>query len=237
MIGGFIITGNAPKKVVVRAIGPSTGVPGALADPVLELHGPSGFTTITNDDWRDASNASDIPSALQPQDPRESAIIVTLQPGPYTGIVRGQNNTTGIALGEVYDVSTDVPSRLANISTRAFVRTQDNVMIGGFILGGSSGDTMNVVVRAIGPSLNESGVSNALADPVLDIRSKDGVPVATNDNWQDDSKASQISKNSLAPKNALESALYLTLPPGQYTAIVSGKGGNGVGLIEVYHLQ
>ena len=236
MIGGFIITGSDPKKVAVRAIGPSTGIAGALQDPVLELHGPSGFATITNDDWQQASNASEVPAILQPKDSRESVIITTLQPGAYTGIIHGKDGAIGIALVEFYDLSSDVPSELANISTRSFVQTGDNVMIGGFILGGSQGDKVNVIVRAIGPSLADQGVANPLPDPVLDIRNKDGTPAASNDNWQDDPNASKVNDAGIAPKSALESALYLSLPPGEYTAIVSGKGSTGVGLVEIFHV-
>lgn len=233
-IGGFIITGNSAKKVLVRALGPSLGIDGELLDPMLELHGPDGFATLTNDDWQQASNASDIPQALQPKDQAESAILVTLDPGAYTAIVRGKSNTNGIALVEIYDVSSDSPSQLANLSTRALVQTDDKVMIGGFIVGG----TTNVVVRALGPSLADFNVPNPLANPVMYVRTKDGTLVKSNDDWQDDSNASQVSENGLAPANDLESALYLTVPPGEYTAIVSGAGGeSGVGLVEVYHLQ
>ena len=236
MIGGFIITGNSPKQVLIRGIGPSTGIPGALADPVLELHGPNGFSTIVNDDWHDASNADDIPEVVQPKDPRESVILVTLDPGPYTGIVHGKDGATGIALVEIYDLSTG-GSELANLSTRAMVQTQDNVVIGGFILGGSPGDTLHVIVRAIGPSLADEGVEDPLPDTLLDIRNKDGTPVASNDNWQEDPNASQVSQNGVAPKSELESALYLSLPPGEYTAVVSGKASTGVGLVEIFHVQ
>ncbi|MFN2475544.1 MAG: hypothetical protein ABR526_04295, partial [Chthoniobacterales bacterium] len=234
MIGGFIITGNAPKKIVMRGIGPSTGMAGALADPVLDLYQPDG-TVTTNDDWQTASNAGDIPASLQPKDPRESAILITLQPGVYTGIVHGKSSVTGTALVEVYDLSSGVPSTVANISTRGFVQTGDNRLIGGFILSGGTTSTMEVVVRAIGPSLADAKVANALADPFLDVRDGNGNTLRTNDNWKDDANAANVSQSGLAPKSDLESALYLVLPPGAYTAIISGNGGtSGVGLFEVY---
>jgi hypothetical protein len=237
MIGGFIITGNAPKKVLIRGIGPSTGVNGSLADPVLDLHEPDG-TVVTNDDWQEASNAGEIPAEVRPKDPRESAILVTLPPGAYTGILHGKEGATGVALVEVYDLSLSAPAQLANISTRGIVQTNDNVLIGGFILGGSRGDIVNVVVRAIGPSLTEAGVANALADPSLSIRDKNGNLVASNDDWRDDAQASGVSQSKLEPKKDVEAALYLRLAPGEYTAIVSGNGGSsGVGLVEIYHLQ
>ncbi len=235
MIGGFIITGTSPRLVVVRGIGPSTGVTGALADPLLELHGPSGFTTIINDNWQDASNASQIPAALQPKDPHESAILVTLSPGAYTGIVSGANNTTGIALVEIYDLGTAADSELANTSTRASVGTQDNVLIGGFITTGSANS--NIVVRAIGPSLLSFGVTNALRDPVISVYNQDGSLITSNDNWQDDPNSSLVSQAGLAPTNPLESALYLNVAPAAYTAIVTGAGGStGIGLVEIYSL-
>lgn len=234
MIGGFIINGNAPKKIVMRAIGPSTEMAGALADPVLDLYQPNG-TVTSNDNWQDAPNSNDIPPSLQPKDARESAILITLQPGLYTGIVRGKNSTTGIALVEVYDLSSDTPSKVVNISTRGFVQTGDNRLIGGFIVGGGTDANLEVVVRAIGPSLSEAGIANPLADPFLDVRDANGNTLRTNDDWKEDEKAGKVSEFGLAPKNDAESALYLILPPGAYTAIVSGNGGSiGVGLVEVY---
>lgn len=238
MIGGFIITGSAPKKVIVRGIGPSADVEGALADPILELNGPEGFSTVTNDNWDETQKDDVEESGLAPEDPRESAIVITLEPGAYTAIVRGNGESTGIGLVEIYDLSLGAPSQLANLSTRGFVETGDNVIIGGFILGGSAGDEVDVIIRAIGPSLAESGVSNALADPALDVRDKNGNPVASNDDWQSDTRAGDVASSGVAPSNELESALYLSLPPGEYTTIVSGKdGATGVGLVEIYHLQ
>ena len=156
-IGGFIITGSAPKHVLLRAIGPSLaqfGVPNVLADPVLELHGPGAFVTITNDNWRDdpVQEAAILATGIPPTNDLESAIDVTLAPGAYTAIVRGKDNTSGVGLVEVYDLSQAVPGELANLSTRAFVSTGDNIVIAGFMLGGDSGDD-RVVVRGIGPSL------------------------------------------------------------------------------------
>ena len=164
-IGGFIITGSAPKQVLLRGIGPSlagSGVPDPLADPVLELHGPTGFTTIINDNWMDAPNRQAIiDTGLAPTDNLESAILVTLNPGPYTAIVKGNNNTTGVALVEVYDLDQAAASKLANISTRAFVNTGANIMIAGFILGNNPGDD-NVILRGIGPSLAGAGVPDCV---------------------------------------------------------------------------
>jgi CSLREA domain-containing protein len=234
MIGGFTIAGNAPKTVLVRAIGPSTGVPGSLQDPVLDLYLPGG-AVVTNDNWRDAVNADQIPASLQPQDPRESAILVTLPADAYTAVVHGKAAATGIALVEVYDLSMGTPSKIVNISTRGVIQTGDNRLIGGFVLSADQSTTMEIVVRAIGPSLSDWHILNPIADPFLDVRDANGSSLATNDNWKDDPNAATVKQIGLAPGNDLESALYLRLPLGAYTAIVSRNGGtDGVGLVEVY---
>gem|GEM_PF-5361632 len=239
-IGGFIITGTGPKHVLLRAIGPSltaSGVPDALADPVLELHGPSPFVTVTDDNWRDdpAQEALIIASGIQPTNDLESAIDATLVPGNYTAIVRGQNNTSGVGLVEVYDLSQVAPAKLANISTRAFVSTGANIVIGGFFLGGGSAND-RIAVRGLGPSLTAAGVPNALADPTLELRDGDGALLVSNNDWQDNPvQASELIAAGLAPTNPLESGIAATLPPGPYTALLSGlNNGTGVGLVEVY---
>jgi hypothetical protein len=244
-IGGFIITpstvssGPAPgKQVVLRAIGPSLtqfGVPNALADPVLELHGPAGFTGNINDNWRDIQETELIGTGLAPTHNLESALITTLDPGAYTAVVSGKNNSAGIALIEVYDLTQAAGSKLGNISTRAFVSTGSSIVIAGFILGGHDGET-NVVLRGIGPSLAAFGVPDALANPALELRDSNGALIRANDNWEDDpAQAALISAAGLAPTNTLESAIAATLPPGQYTTLLSGlNGGTGVGLVEVY---
>jgi len=239
-IGGFIITGSVPKHVLLRAIGPSltqSGVPDALADPVLELHGPGTFTTITDDNWRDdpAQEALIIASGIPPTNDLESAIDATLAPGAYTAIVSGKNNSSGVALVEVYDLSPAVPARLANISTRAFVSTGDNVVIAGFILGHNSGTDM-IVARGIGPSLAAAGVPDALADPTLELRDNNGTLLMGNNDWQDNpAQAAELTAAGLAPTNNLESGIAMTLPPGLYTALLAGlNNGAGIGLVEVY---
>jgi hypothetical protein len=239
-IGGFIVTGSVPKHLLLRAIGPSLtqfGVPDALADPVLELHGPGTFTTITDDNWRDdpAQEALIIASGIQPTDALESAIDATLAPGNYTAIVRGNNNTSGVALVEVYDLSPAVPAKLANISTRAFVSTGDNVVIAGFILDHNSG-TDRIAVRGIGPSLTAAGVPDALADPTLELRDNNGALLMTNNDWQDNpAQAAELTAAGLALTNDLESGIAMTLPPGLYTAVLAGlNNGAGIGLVEVY---
>jgi hypothetical protein len=228
-IGGFIITGTGPKRVMVRAVGPSS-VPGALADPTLELHGPPGFPTVTNDNCETL-----IPSAFCPPGSLDSAIEMPLNPGAYTAIVRGKNDTSGIALVEVYDVNQLPDSKLANISTRAPVGTADNIVIAGFILGGNNGNDQ-IVVRGLGPSLTALGVPNALANPTLELRNSNGVLLVSNNDWQDDlAQAAILTAAGLAPTNNLESGIAATLPPGLYTALLTGQNnGTGVGLVEVY---
>jgi hypothetical protein len=237
-IGGFIITGNTPKRVLIRAIGPSLvdfGVPNPLADPVLELHGPAGFFTITNNDWRETQAAEILATGIPPASELESAIAATLVPGSYTAIVRGNGNTSGIALVEVYDLNEAADSKLANLSTRAFVSTGNDLVIAGFMLGHNSGNG-KVVVRGIGPSLAAAGVSNALPDPTLELRDTNGALILANNDWQDNpASAAYLTGAGLAPTSPRESALAATLPPGLYTALLTGRNnGTGIGVVEVY---
>ena len=216
-IGGFIITGSTPKHVLLRAIGPSLtgfGVPDALADPVLELHGPGTFATITNDNWRQTQEAEIQATGIPPTNNFEAAIVATLAPGAYTAIVRGNGNTSGVALVEVYDLNQGVDSRLGNISTRAFVSTSDNIVIAGFTLGGNNSDD-RIVVRGIGPSLALAGLPNVLANPTLELRNSNGALLIANNDWQDNpDQVVEIIAAGLAPTNNLESAIAATLPPG-----------------------
>lgn len=240
MIGGFIITGTAPKKVIVRAIGPSLqqfNVPNPLPDPILELHGSTGALIIANNDWREAQESEIVNTGLAPQNNLESAAVATLSPGAYTAVGGGRNGGSGVGLVEVYDLDLGAASKLANISTRSLVQTGDNRLIGGFILGSNIG-AAKVIVRAIGPSLTQFGVSNALADPTLELRDSNGALLLANDNWQSDpNQAAQITASGLAPGNPLESAIATSLLPGSYTAIVAGNnGGTGIGLAEIYHI-
>jgi hypothetical protein len=240
LIGGFIVTGTEPKEVVLRAIGPSLaplGVPNPLPDPVLELRASDGSTLAMNDNWTNSPQMAEIvASGFAPKSDLESAIIYTLSPDTsYTAIVSDKNGATGVGLVEGYDLDDTADSELANISTRGFVDTGDNVMIGGFILGGQ-GENANVVIRALGPSLTPLGVSGALPDPTLELHDANGTTIKFDDNWQDDpDQKAAIEQTGLQPKNDLESAIFATLPAGGYTAIVAGKDGvTGVGLVEVY---
>ena len=239
LIGGFIVTGSAPKKVIIRGIGPSLadfGLQGALADPTLELHDGTGSLIFSNDNWKDTQKQEILDTTIPPANDLESAIVATLAPGAYTAIVRGKDNGTGVAVVEAYDLSQAAGSKLANISTRGFVDTDNNVMIGGLIVGpaGTAGSTL--LVRALGPSLSNFGIQNPLADPMLELHNGNGTAIASNDNWRDTQQAS-IQFAGIPPSNDLESAIVQTLAPGAYTAIVRGKNnGTGVGLIEVYDL-
>jgi hypothetical protein len=242
LIGGFVITGNAPKRVIVRAIGPSLtalGVPGALQNPTLELV-PATGPRIFNDNWRDSQATEIQTSGYAPQDDRESAILRNLAPGAYTAIVGSATNSTGVALVELFDLETGSDSQLANVSSRSLVNTGDNVMIGGVIVGPGTGTTgpggVRVLVRAIGPSLGAHGIGTPLLDPELKLVNSQGIVLASNDNWRD-LQLTDIQKTGLAPTDDRESAVLVTLPIGGYTAIVSGKNGTaGVGLVESYKL-
>lgn len=237
LIGGFIITGTDPKKVIIRGIGPSLAqfFNGALADPTLELY--QGNTLIDgNDNWIDR-RAEIEATGIPPTNDLEAAIVRTLAPGAYTAIVRGKNNSTGIGLVEAYDLDQAANSKLANISTRGFVDSGDNVMIGGFIIGNSGGGGATVVVRAIGPALGNFGIAGALQDPTLDLVNAQGVVLRSNNNWKE-TQQTEIESVDLQPGDDRECALAQTLAPGNYTAIVRGKDNTtGVGLVEVYNVE
>lgn len=244
-IGGFIISGNASKNVAIRGIGPSLGsfgITDALANPTLELRDSNGGVIKLNDDWTD--NAADAAQltllGLAPSNSKESGMVATLQPGAsYTAILAGKNQTAGVGLVEIYDVEQSANSQLANISTRSFVQSGNDVTIAGFILGGNNDTRM--VVRGLGPSLAQFGLSPVLADPTLELRDSNGTLVILNDDWQDDptmTMPGQLVARGLAPQNPKESAVILFLPPGAFTAILAGKnGGTGIGLVELYNVQ
>jgi hypothetical protein len=236
-VGGFIITGSASKHVLIRAIGPSLAVLDPLADPTLELNGPDSFVTTTNDNWQDdpVQKALIEATGIPPTHDLEAAIEARLAPGAYTAIVRGKNNGTGVGLIEIYDLNPAAGSKLGNISTRALVSTGDNIVIAGFVLGGNSAPSQ-VIVRGIGPSLTALGVPNALANPSLELRDGNGAMVMGNNDWQDNAaQAAELTAAGLAPSNQLESGIAAALPPGLYTALLSGINNSaGVGLVEVY---
>jgi hypothetical protein len=241
LIGGLIIQGTGPKKIITRALGPSVPVTGRLLDPTLELHDQNGNVIASNDNWQDdpVQAAQIQATGIPPSDPRESAIVRSLSPGNYTAIVSGANSSTGIGLVEVYDLDPQpAAARLANIATRGVVQTNDNVLIAGFIL---QQGASQIVVRATGPSAfgPAPGGPTPLADPTLELRDNQGNLLMFDDNWQEDSfQGVQLTAVGLAPSSPVESALLTTLPSGNYTAIVRGAHGTtGPAVVEVYNVQ
>ncbi len=256
VIGGFIVQGTEPKRIIIRAIGPELtqyGVPNVLANPTLELHDGTGALIASNDNWQHtiiggiitSDQRGDIRnSGYAPADGRESAIIADLPAGNYTAIMRGVNDTTGVALVDVYGLSPETNSILANISTRSFVQTGDNVMIGGFIVQGAQ--PKSVIVRAIGPELTQYGVPNVMVNPTLEVYDANGALIASNDNWRTtiiggvitSDQVGDIRNSGYAPGDGRESAIIADLPPGNYTAILRGVNNTtGVALVEVYDLN
>jgi hypothetical protein len=241
LIGGFIVQGSQPVQLVVRCLAfslASYGIRGALGDSLIELYNANNNLIASNDDWFTSSNAATISSyRLDPPNSIESALLVTLNPGSYTAIVKSFSNaqqsaTPGVALFEVYDLRKSA-SRLGNVSARGQVGTGDNILIGGLIVGGST--PKPVVVRALGPTLAQFGVTGVLADPNLQLRDGNGNLVEANNDWQQSPEAAVIIADGMAPLNAKESAIARTLSPGNYTALVSGVGGTtGTALVEVY---
>ncbi len=237
LIAGFIVDGTGPKQLVLRALGPTLtqfGVSGVLQNPTLGLYNSAGGAIASNDNWQQAANAQSIPTNFRPLDNLESAILISLNPGAYTAVVSGVNNTTGIALVEAYDIATGAAAHLSNISTRGLVQTSDNVMIAGMVVQSSN---ENVLVRALGPTLASFGITNPLANPTLELRDANGALIASNDNWKS-TQQSEIMPTGKAPPSDLESAILRTLTPGNYTAILRGvNNATGVALLEVYALQ
>jgi len=242
-IGGFIISGSSSKRIMARAMGPSlkvNGVPvqGRLQDPYLELHDSKGSPPLINDNWRTSQEAEILQTGLAPTDDRESAVVKRLDPGNYTAIIRGADGKPGIGLVELYDLSSTELGELGNLSVRAGVETDDNVLIDGLILRG--GTSKRVVFRALGPSLQGSGgpLSGSLANPTLDVYDSNGTLLRSNDDWKDAPNMSEIQASGLAPTNDRESAILLTLPAGNYTSIVRGVNRTtGIALAEAYKLN
>jgi hypothetical protein len=212
-------------------MGPSIGVPGNLANPSLELFDQSGVMLDANDDWRTFNEDEIKASQLAPPNNLESAIIRRLDPGAYTAIIRGVENSGGIGLVEIYDLEGETASELANISTRGKVGVGDDALIGGIIVRG--GNSQDVLVRAIGPSLD---FTNALPDPRLELRDENGALLQDNDNWRSDQEA-EIQGTGIPPSNDLEAAVLRRLGAGAYTVIVRGAGAStGLALVEAYRL-
>lgn len=238
LIAGFIIQGSQAKKLILRASGPSlgaSGVSGALQDPVLELRDAGGNLIAQNDDWQAGGQAAEISaSGVAPTNPAEPAIVATLQPGTYTAVIRGRDNTQGVALVEAYELSAPT-TRLVNLSTRGRIGTGDQVLIGGLIVQGTG--SKKVIIRAVGPSLGAS-VSGALNDPMLEVYDGAGNLIASNDNWTSSSQQNEIVASTVPPVSPVEAAVVTTFTPGTYTAIVRGvNNSTGIGSVEIYDLN
>jgi hypothetical protein len=240
-IAGFIVRGIGQKKLMVRGIGPSLaakGVPNALQDPVVEIRDSKGAVVATNDNWQSSQQADIHATGIAPSDKRESAIVSALDPGPYTAVMRGAKNGTGVGLVELYDLDDQPPqTEFADVSTRGFVGKADNVMIGGTII--APGASANMIVRAIGPSLTAKRVAGALQDPTLEVHDSTGSKIASNDDWQSNTtQAAAVESAGLAPTDVRESAISVSLKPGNYTAIIRGKNDTqGVALVEFFKLN
>ena len=233
------MSGTEKKKVILRASGPSLSqvFDGALSDPTLELY--QGDTLLArNDNWKDDQQSEIEETGIPPTDDRESAIVYSLEPGFYTAVVAGKDDATGIGIIEVYDLDQEADSKVANIATRGLVEADDdNVMIGGLIIGGNGNAEARILLRAIGPSLETAGVAGALQDPVMELYDENGSLVRENDDWQTDQQT-EIEETTIPPNHPSESAIAIDLPSGNYTAVVRGKnGGVGVGLVEVYSVR
>jgi hypothetical protein len=239
-IGGFIVSGSGTKKVILRAIGPSMqsggkAVNGRMDDPFLELRDGDGKLMKADDNWRDSQESEVEQTELAPSDTRESAIVASLSAGNYTAVVSGANNSGGIGLVEVYDLEPSNPAELGNLSVRADVRTGDDVLIDGIIIRG--GNPKRVLFRGIGPELTGRGVANALQDPTIELHDGNGALLLGNDNWKDAPNRAEIEGTGLAPTDDRESAVLMTLSPGNYTSIVRGANDTmGVALSEAYKL-
>jgi len=236
-IAGFIVTGNVSKKVLLRGIGPSlvaNGVPDRLANPILILFGPAGNVIASNDDWKENQAVEIAATGIPPTDDLEAALVIDLAPGAYTAVLAGKNDTTGNGLVEVYDLQSGSAATLANLSTRGYVDTNDNVMIGGLIIG--SGENPIAVLRVLGPSLTNNGIAEPLLDPTLELYDQNGVAIGFNDDWKEGQPEAVIA-TQLAPSDDREPVIVAFLAPGHYTAVVRGSGGTtGVALVEAYRL-
>jgi phospholipase/lecithinase/hemolysin len=235
-IAGFIVTGDVPKKLLIRGIGPSlaaSGVPSPLADPALTVFDAAGTQLRLNDNWRDTQRDEIIGTGLPPQNDLESAIVITLPAGHFTAVLTGNNGMTGNGLVEVYDLEPNTGATLANLSTRGFVGAGDNAMIAGLIIG--NGDLPIVVLRAIGPTLAGAGIVNPLLDPTIELHNNNGTMIGFNDNWKD-GQVQAVNATGFAPIDDHEAAIVAPfLTPGNYTAVVRGKANTtGVALVEAY---
>ena len=250
LFAGFVVGGTTPKQVLVRAVGPTLttfGVTGALADPQLQIFAGNALVT-SNDNWGGApaiaSAASQVGAFPLVATSRDSAIIASLAPGNYSATVSGVGGTTGIALVELYDVDNPTPfsaQKVMNVSTRGVVSPGQGALIAGFVVSGNT--SKKLLIRGVGPTLSTFGVNGVLADPLLRIVRSDNVVVRENDNWEVGNDAMLIGDAATKvaafklTAGSKDAAILINLPPGTYTAQVSGNNNtSGIALIEVYEV-
>ncbi len=238
LVGGVILnSGTAERTFLIRALGPSLNISGALADPQVEVRASDGTLVGYNDNWRDSQEQQIIATGAAPTNDQEAAIVLSLPGESYTVQVSGVNSTTGIATVEIYalGIASGDAKEFLNISTRGNVGTCDNALIGGTIIQGSA--SQRLIVRAIGPDLAGAGVSGPLQDPTLELHDAEGTLLASNDNWRSDQEQ-EIIDSGLAPQDDRDSAILITLVPTSYTAIVRGNNEtSGIALVEIYKLN
>lgn len=240
MIAGFVISGTEPKTVMIRALGPTLsafGVDGVLANPRLQIF-QGAQPVAENNDWRFNQNAPAIAATgMAPTQNAESAMLITLDPGAYTAMVRDEGGGSGIALVDVYEFDlrpAHTAARVVNLSTRATVLTGENVLIGGFVTEGR--EPKKLLIRALGASLANYGVTTALADATVELVDSQQTTILTNDDWNSNAAAAAYftANPLLRPLNATDAAAVVTLAPGTYTAVIRGKNGaTGTALVEV----
>jgi uncharacterized protein (DUF1800 family) len=249
MITGFVVQDGAPKRVLIRAVGARLGtapfnIAGALADPQVQLFNAEGVLVLGNDNWvgDDLATMNSVGAFALTNGSRDSALVATLSPGAYTAQVSGVNNTSGVAILEVYDVTGS--ARLMNLSTRALVGSGNTTFFSGLSIA-PGGGARRVLIRAAGPALGALGVSGVLPDPSLAILDSAGRQIANgaNDNWE--SGGATALRAAFAQAGAFpfatgsrDSALLIDLAPGNYTIQANGVGGTtGTALVELYDLS
>lgn len=239
------------KQVLIRGVGPALSqfsVSGVLAQPTITLFNAANAAIASNTGWgTNADTAAIVAASAQvgafalPAGSADSALLASLMPGPYSVELAGVGSSTGIGLVEVYETNTSDAAQLINISTRGEVGTVGNILIAGFVVEGSQPAT--VLVRAVGPTLSSFSVSGVLANPVLTVFNSSDNAIATNTGWGTGTNPSQITSVGASvgafalPSGSADSALVLTLPPGNYSMQVSGANGTtGIALAEVYQV-